>query len=154
MVHNFHFNHLPQEESPWYPLEKRIGGIMSMGKRTFPPPAKMMLQPRGSWPATMQYATSHTCLRFSQQWVWRLPRICFRLSMVHTYTRHNKTAYIQHQKKYTNEHLAAHRPAAKQWLCKQWPLLSNARNNKTTVLCNLFLGNVSVNSVSCSVRAK
>jgi hypothetical protein len=37
------------------------------------------------------------------------------------------------------------------WLCKQWPLLGNPRsiherNNRTTVLCNPFLGNGSVNT--------
>jgi hypothetical protein len=44
-----------------------------------------------------------------------------------------------------------YRPFAKRWLCKQQPLLGNARNvhtcnNKTTGLCYLFLGNGSVNT--------
>jgi hypothetical protein len=32
-----------------------------------------------------------------------------------------------------------YRPAAKRWLCKQWPFLGNASNNRTTMLCNPFL---------------
>jgi hypothetical protein len=63
--------------------------------------------------------------------------------------------------------IVACRPVAKRWLYKQRPLLDNARNihegnNKTTVLCNPFLDNGSINSptpividgggVFCSVR--
>jgi hypothetical protein len=45
----------------------------------------------------------------------------------------------------------AYRPVAKRRLCKNRPLLGNARNihalnNTTTVLCNPFLGNGSVNT--------
>jgi hypothetical protein len=43
-------------------------------------------------------------------------------------------------------HIVTYRPVAKRWLCKQRPLLGNARNihscnNKTTGLCDLFLSN-------------
>jgi hypothetical protein len=44
----------------------------------------------------------------------------------------------------------ANRPVAKQWLCKQLPLLGNARSiqarNNRTGLCNIFLSNGSVNT--------
>jgi hypothetical protein len=39
----------------------------------------------------------------------------------------------------------AYTPVNKQRLCKQQPLLGNARNNRTTGLCNPFLSNSSVN---------
>lgn len=44
------------------------------------------------------------------------------------------------------EYIVAYRPAANWWLCKQRPLLSNSRNNRTTRLCNTFLTNGSVNT--------
>jgi hypothetical protein len=48
------------------------------------------------------------------------------------------------------EHSVAYGPTAKQWLCKQRPLLGNAHNihtcnNRMTGLWNLFLSNGSVN---------
>jgi hypothetical protein len=43
-------------------------------------------------------------------------------------------------------HIVACRPVAKQWLRKQRPLLGNARNNRTTGLCNPFLSISSVNT--------
>jgi hypothetical protein len=49
------------------------------------------------------------------------------------------------------EEYCGYRPVATRGLCKQGPLLGKARNiherkNKTTVLCNPFLGNGSVNT--------
>jgi hypothetical protein len=49
------------------------------------------------------------------------------------------------------ENIVAHRPVAKQWLCKQRPLLGNDRNahariNRTKGLCNPFLNIGSVNT--------
>jgi hypothetical protein len=66
-VHNFYFKHPSEEKSPQYLLDSRIGGTMLMDKRSFPPPAKIMLQPHGSCSAAIQYAASHIGLRFSQQ---------------------------------------------------------------------------------------
>jgi hypothetical protein len=48
-------------------------------------------------------------------------------------------------------HIVAYRPVAKLWLCKQWPLLGNARNihtcnNRTMGLWNPFLSNGLVNT--------
>jgi hypothetical protein len=45
----------------------------------------------------------------------------------------------------------AYRPVAKQYLCKQRPLLGNDRNihscnNRTTGLCNPFISNGSINT--------
>jgi hypothetical protein len=37
------------------------------------------------------------------------------------------------------DRIVAYRSAAKQWLCKQRPLLGNARNNRTTMLWDPFL---------------
>jgi hypothetical protein len=42
--------------------------------------------------------------------------------------------------------IVMYRPVAKQWLCKERPLLGNARKNRTTGLRNPFLNNVSVNT--------
>jgi hypothetical protein len=46
--------------------------------------------------------------------------------------------------------IVTYRPVAKHWLCKQRPLLDNARNiherNNRTALCNAFISNGSVNT--------
>jgi hypothetical protein len=52
---------------------------------------------------------------------------------------------------YSKKSIVAYRPVAKQWLSKQRPLLGNVRNmhepNRTR-LCNMFLGNRSVNTLT------
>jgi hypothetical protein len=40
--------------------------------------------------------------------------------------------------------IVAYRVVVKRWLCKQWPSLRNASNNRITGSCNPFLGNGSV----------